>query len=291
VASDFLARTRFPVPRDRKVLLDCVVRQGGGPAATAAVALARLGVRVSFAGAVGDDAFGQTQRRELQREGVDVSRVVTVPGRESFACFILVDESDGARTIFSAPATRPLLPESEARLGSPPPHLLLLDGWGGPAELVLAREAARRRIPVLLDAGHRRSQIDALLPLTEAAVVSAGFAAAVAPRGKPERAIQWLLERGPRLAAVTCGERGVWAGAQGEDGLFHVPAFRVARVVDTTGAGDAFHGGTAYGLVTGRHWQESLRLGAAVAALKCRRLGGRDGLPRLAELERFLASS
>jgi ribokinase len=279
------------VPRDRKVILDRVVRQGGGPAATAAVALARLGVRVSLAGAVGDDAFGETQRRELEREGVDVSRLVTIPGRESLACFILVDESDGARTIFSAPATRPQLPQSEARLGSPPPHLVLLDGWGGAAELALAGEAVRRRVPVLLDAGHRRPQVERLLPLTEVAVVSTGFASAVAARGKPERAVLWLLERGPRLAAVTCGERGVWAGAQGANDVFHVPAFRVTRVVDTTGAGDAFHGGTAFALATGRNWEASLRIGAAVAALKCRRLGGRDGLPRLAELERFLSSS
>jgi sugar/nucleoside kinase (ribokinase family) len=95
VATDFTVRTAFPIPRDVKVRVPSVVQGGGGPAANAAVALARLGVDSHFVGAVGDDALGERQLRDLAIEGVDVTGALRV-ARASFLSFILVDESDGS---------------------------------------------------------------------------------------------------------------------------------------------------------------------------------------------------
>jgi len=283
VASDFLVRVPFPVPRDRKVIVDHVERQGGGPAANAAVALARLGVRAAFAGAVGDDALGHEQRSDLARENVDVDAVGTIAGVPSFVSFILVDSSDGARTIYSAAAGRPLLPVSAPPLPSPLPQLLLVDGWGGPHQPLAAAAARAAGVPVLLDAGSLRDDTRALLPLADVVIASEVFAAAWAGKGRETDAVRALLEGGAALAAITRGERGAVAGAAGEDDLFEVPAVAV-DAVDTTGAGDAFHGAAAAGLVWGWTWEESLRLAAWAAARKCTAPGARSGLPRRSEL-------
>ncbi|MGQ0721602.1 MAG: PfkB family carbohydrate kinase [Candidatus Eiseniibacteriota bacterium] len=288
VASDFVARVPFPVPRDVKVRVSGFVRQGGGPAANAAVAIARLGGRAAFLGAVGDDALGRSQIEELAGEGVDATGVAVVAGAASFVSFILVDAADGARTIFSAPSERPVLPQA-TRLPAPAPDLLLLDGWAGAAARPLAREARRAGVPVLLDAGAFTEEVCALLPEVDVAIVSTPFAEAAAGAGRPDDAVRWILARGPRLAAVTAGEQGALAGAAGADETFRVPADPV-RVTDTTGAGDAFHGGAGWALARGETWEQSLRVGAAVAALKCRSLGAREGLPTSAELASFLAS-
>jgi ribokinase len=290
VASDFLLRTPFPVPADVKVRVDRVVRQGGGPAANAAVALARLGARVTFGGGVAGDALGRGQLDHLRREGVDVSGATVTTEVPAFVSFILVDAVDGSRTIFNAPEERPLALEAEARLPEPPPHLVLVDGWGGPAQTRVARQAHAAGIPVLLDAGSLRDEVLELLPFTEVVVASEPFADALAGAGGHAAAISTLLKKGPRLAAVTRGERGTVAAARGASGTFEVAAFHVSTV-DTTGAGDAFHAGAAWGLMRGRSWEEALRIGAAVAACKCRKAGAREGLPDSDELEAFLAAS
>ncbi len=282
IASDFVTRLAFPVPRDRKVRVKEFARQGGGPAANAAVAIARLGGIASFAGAVGDDALGVEQRRELTDEGVDVTHVEVVAGAPSFVCFILVDEADGARTIVSAPHERPLpvRPPAALRDGA---DLLLVDGWGGPAQRALVGEARERGIPVMLDAGSAREDVLAILPDADVVIASEPFAREWADGGDPESAVRAMLRSGVRLAAVTRGPQGVVAGAAGAAELFRVDAVPV-DAVDTTGAGDAFHGGAAWALARGRNWEESLRIGAFVAAAKCRGLGARVGLPRAADL-------
>lgn len=282
VATDLVAVVDFPVPRDEKVRLDTFVRQGGGPAANASVAIARLGGRASFSGAVGDDAVGAEQVAELRDEGVDVTGMVAVAGAPSFLCMILVDTSDGARTIYSAPDRAPQRGASEAPALDPDVALLLVDGWGGDAQLEVARRAEAAGVPALLDAGSDRPPVRALLPHVPVVIGSTPFAASLAGSNDPADGVRALLAAGARLAAVTHGATGVTAGAAGTDEIFEIPAFRVP-VVDTTGAGDAFHAGAAFALASGRSWADSLRWGAAVAALKCRQAGARGGLPTAAE--------
>jgi sugar/nucleoside kinase (ribokinase family) len=287
VAFDFLLETPFPIPRDVKVRVEGFVRQGGGPAANAAVALARLGVESRFCGATGDDGVGKDQVLGLELEGVDVSGVRTVPGAPSLVSFILVDSDDGSRTIFSSLENRPRLPADSVRFPSPAPHLLLVDGWEADAQRDAARWARENGVPVLLDAGSCREEILDLLPRCGIVIASGDFADGFSGPGRVEETLESLLRRGPGLAAITRGREGAVGAARDSDRVFEIPAFPV-DAVDTTGAGDAFHGGAAWGLLTGRSWRESLRIGSAVAALKCRRPGARAGLPSASLVRRFL---
>jgi sugar/nucleoside kinase (ribokinase family) len=270
-----------------KVRVDRVVRQGGGPAANAAVGLARLGASVAWAGAVGADALGRAQLDELAEERVDVSAASVIDGIGSFVSFILVDRASGSRTIFSAPGGRPLAPAENARLPAPLPHLLLIDGWGGPAQRRVAELARAAGVPVLLDAGSLRDDILEIVPLAEVVIASTPFADALSGSGRHDAALATIRAMGPRLVAITRGEKGCLAVAGRSGDPFEVAAFPV-QVVDTTGAGDAFHAGAAWALLRGKTWGRALEFGAAVAACKCRREGAREGLPRAGEVDRFL---
>jgi sulfofructose kinase len=90
-----------------------------------------------------------------------------------------------------------------------------------------------------------------------------------------------LRDEGPRVVVVTEGEHGSWCASP--EGEFHTPAFEPPRVVDTTGAGDVFHGAFLFGRAQGWDLRRSLKVAAATASLKCRALGGRAGIPTLPE--------
>ena len=109
-----------------------------------------------------------------------------------------------------------------------------------------------------------------------------------AREGDEQSRLAQVLTYGPRHAGVTRGRDGyLWIDADGTGGM--QPAFAV-DAVDTTGAGDAFHGAFTLGLAEGLSATECARRASAVAAMKCLRLGSRAGLPTRAELEAFLGS-
>ena len=124
-----------------------------------------------------------------------------------------------------------------------------------------------------------------LLPLCDYIVVSELFGQAVTGQYDLARAARTLQERYNGVVVVTAGEQGSWCAT--DDELFHTPAFAV-EVVDTTGAGDVFHGGLLYALLDGRPLRGALRFASATAALKCRLPGGRAGIPTLPQVEELL---
>ncbi|MGH2570921.1 MAG: carbohydrate kinase family protein, partial [bacterium] len=138
-----------------------------------------------------------------------------------------------------------------------------------------------------LDAGSLRDEVLKLVPLAEVVIASAPFADALSGSGRHDAALATIRAMGPRLVAITRGEKGCVAVAGRSGAPFEVPAFPV-EVVDTTGAGDAFHAGAAWALLRGKTWEPALRFAAAVAACKCRHEGAREGLPRADEVGRFL---
>ena len=136
-----------------------------------------------------------------------------------------------------------------------------------------------------MDAGSVREGSAALVAVVTDAISSEDFAPALTGCARPDEALRALHGLGPERVAMTFGRRGVLAliGAA----IHHVPSFAVP-VVDTTGAGDAFHAGYAFARATGRGFRESLTYGSAVAALKCRDWGGRRGLPEHSEVAALL---
>jgi len=276
-----------PVP-DAKHEVEFFVEGGGGPGATAAVALRRLGADVRLVTPLTDDAAGRWQRRELEAAGVDLTASPLVEGESSARAVIIADEVTGHRTIFWSRGDLPLMDES---IGDPEMlegvDLLYTDGHEIPVSCRLAREARRRGLPVVMDAGSVRTGSLALVALCTDVISSRGFAPDLTGRVSPLEALHALRRLGPERVGWTNGPAGV-LGLE-ESGPLVVPAFDVP-VRDTTGAGDAFHAGYAMALLNGRGFAECLEYGAATAALKCRDWGGRRGLPEAGEVAELILS-
>lgn len=274
---------------DSKHAVPAILHGGGGPGATAAICLARLGARVRLVTVFGDDQGAALQRRELADAGVDYSLSRTAAGHPSPQAVILVDPDRETRTIFWSRGSLPPLNSSAVD-----PRwldgcdLFYCDGHEPAAAAILARAAHARGLAAVMDAGTLRGGSDRLVACCSDVISSRGFALQLTGCADPLTALRAMRARGPRRVAMTFGAAG--ALALDEDGreAFHVPAYAVA-VRDTTGAGDVFHAGYAFARARGDCWRASLELGAAVAALKCRDWGGRRGLPTLAEAEQLRA--
>ena len=256
---------------------------GGGMAATAAVTVARLGGIAAFWGRGGDDPAGHEMRKALAAEGVDVSQFRLFANGQSSVSGVLVD-SAGERQIVNFrgrfPEPADWLPLGEVDTAS---AVLADPRW--PAGAVALFKAARAKaIPTVLDADVADPEVfEELLPLTDHAIFSepalAGFAGST-----DDGALAGIANFGCAVAAVTRGADGVsWLANKI---VRHLPAHAI-DAIDTTGAGDVFHG--AYALATGA-WLEAvdaMAFAAAAAALKCTRPGGRAGIPTLEDCLAF----
>jgi ribokinase len=273
----------YPEEDTKPEVLDWT-EQGGGPVATALVALTRLGVKTTFMGRISNDRAGKEIKRGLKEEGVDVRGLIVKKGGRSQRAFIVVNRKNSKRTIFWQRPTVPGLRPKEVRTALiKASAFLLLDGLMVDASILAARIARRYGIPVMLDAGRVRAGMLELCKLSDYIVCSEEFSKDIA--GTPEKALKELSLLRPGAATITLGKRGsiTWS----KEGRFRQRAFKV-RAVDTTGAGDVFHGGYIYGLLCGWEIKETVRFASAFAALKCLKPGGRTGIPTLKETLGFM---
>jgi sulfofructose kinase len=276
---------RFP-EENRKLELDEFSIQGGGPTATAIVTARRLGLSASYIGKVGDDPFGERMLSELRAEGVDCSSVVVEPGARSQFAFIMVDARTGARTIlWTRGSVSPLTPSEVDLDRIASARALLIDSLEPVAAYAAAEAAREAGIPVVIDAGTLRDGVAELLPLCDYIVASETFAGRISEGRGVGEALRIIYAEGPEAGVVTLGERGCTAISG--DGTFEVEGFPV-RAVDTTGAGDVFHGAFLFAVLQGWDLYRMCLFSNAVAAMKCRRLGGRAGIPDLNEALAFL---
>jgi ribokinase len=167
--------------------------------------------------------------------------------------------------------------------------LLLLDGSCPTAGLVAAQAVRCAGGEAVLDASAGERVGDSMRQLvaqTDYLIGSSGFAEALTQTPDRDAAMQQALSLGPRVVVQTEGADGCYTRSATE--RFHTPAFPV-NVVDTTGAGDVFHGAFIVGLLKGWALCDIAAFASAVAALKCTKLGGRSGIPTLSEATSFLA--
>jgi sulfofructose kinase len=286
---DYVYRIEAFPPQPQKVRSLEHIESGGGMAANAAAAIARLGGRVELWSRTGADSAGRRIHDYLEADGVDTRYMRTYEGARSSTSVVIVD-GRGERLIVGErdhgmsmdPSWLPL--ERIAGAAAVLSDLRWLEGT-----LAAFSEARAQGVPTLLDAdlGGGGTPLADFLCLTDYAIFSGLALDAFAPGDDPRTQLAAVLAAGVHYAGVTRGSRGYWwlsrSGAAG-----HQPAFQ-AEIVDTTGAGDAFHGAFAWALTQGRPSQECARIAAAVSALKCRRLGARSGLPTHEELDAFLA--
>jgi sugar/nucleoside kinase (ribokinase family) len=265
----------------------------GGPAAVAAAQIARLGGRIAFAGLIGDDPFASLLRSALAAEGIDTSALLALPDHPTPLATLLV-KPDATRTVISH---RPEPRQSVTKLVTlPPARILLADGHRPDCTPALLAHARATSAPLVLDAGSWSDSIRELAPHADHLVASEACArAALAGRDPttvpPAELRAALIARADATIVVTLGPRGLlWQTPAAFPAHGTVPAFRI-DAVDTTGAGDAFHGAYALGLARGITLPDLLRLASAAGALACTRPGAWNSLATSAEINALLTAT
>lgn len=261
---------------------------GGGLAANAAVTAARLGYSTAFAGYLGNDLYGDAHLTEFHESGVDTSLVLRGDPPTSLSAILV--KPDGARTLVNYREELPQLAADAVDLTKTRVGALLFDGHQRELAIPLLAQARAMGIPTVLDADSVNEGTTALMGLVEFLVTSERFGQQFTGCKDSLDAAVALSNYAPTVV-VTAGERGL-AWHSRADGRFGpgqgwFPAFAV-EAVDTTGAGDAFHGAFAAGLSAGMGWEELLRYASGVGALCCTKYGARIGIPTGAEVAAFL---
>jgi len=255
---------------------------GGGPVGTAMAAAARLGARVAYIGTAGNDVAADIKLRELERYGVDLRWVVRRPAPENQVVLVYVDERTGER-VFAGLKTLGdslLRPDELDREAITSAEYLHLDGFHAEAALQAARWMKEAGKKVVLDAAKHAGPVAdtmrELLDYVDVLIAGSGFVPALTGKGDIWEAGEAALELGPSIVVQTEGADGSYTVTH--DDRFHMPAFPV-EVVDTTGAGDVFHGAYIVGLLQGWDLRQIAAFSTAVSAIKCTKLGGRAGVP------------
>lgn len=275
----------YPLIDTKKEVLEWH-EQGGGPVATALVALSRLGVQCKFYGVTGDDDASEKIRESLKQEGIDIKKLIRRRQSRSQLAFIVIEKHTAQRTIFwTRPSGKPLRKKELGISFLKGVHFLLLDGLMKDVSLYAAKRAKALNIPIMLDAGRARPGMLEIARLSDYVVASEEFA----------KDLRWNLNRktlqkekerlGIKVLTITMGKRG--SITISNEHAFHTPAFEI-QAIDTTGAGDVFHGGYIYGLLRGWDIRDTVLFASAIAAMKCMKIGGRAGIPRLKEVTEFL---
>ena len=260
----------------------------GGQVASALAACARLGLRAKYIGAVGDDERGRIQLESLAAAGVDFSEVKIRRNCATQSAYIIVDASTGERTVLWRRDDRlsvepaEIQPEQIACA-----RLLHIDGHDTPAVAHAAGLARAGGIPVTVDVDTIYPGFDRVLPLVDYLLASSEFPARWTGERDPFRALEILQnEYGMKVAAMTLGA----GGSLGREGgrFFYSPGY-VVDAVDTTGAGDVFHGAFCYAVLEGMSLPEALDFSNAMAALNCTAIGARGGIRGIGEVRDLMA--
>jgi sulfofructose kinase len=264
-----------------------VSQQAGGQVATALVACQRLGLRTRYIGKVGDDQAGRFQLQSLRKEGVDIRLVRVARRTPTQFGTIFVDQKTGERTVFWDRDPRltvtpsEITPRAFASSG-----VLHLDGCDVEAAVKAAMVARRASVPVVADLDTVYKNVERLFPHLDYLIASANFLPAVTGQDDPFRVLEYMArEYRVRAPGMTLGRDGALVLWQGR--YCYSPGF-VVETVDTTGAGDIFHGAFIYGLVKGWEMGRILDFSNAMAGLNCTRLGARGGIATQAEAERLM---
>ena len=285
-ATDTLVRLpHFPV-FDSKIEFISAEVCPGGQVASAVVACQGWGLKTRYVGKVGDDSAAELQRREFAGAGVE-AHLLAVADCTSQLAFILVDQASGERTIlWKRDARLTLRPEELRRDWIVRARALHVDGHDTAAAATAARWAREAGLAVIADVDNLYPGVEALLENVDYLLASRDFPARLTGEADLLKSLPAIRERyGCQVAGVTLGRQGAlaWDGRQFHDS----PGYRV-EAVDTTGAGDIFHGAFVYALVQGWPLSRRLDFACAAAALNCTEVGARGGIRPVAEIERLM---
>ncbi len=270
-----------------KVQLIGFSQVGGGQVATASALCARYGLKVRYVGRVGDDDVGRFSLGSLQAEPMDLSCVETVAGCKSQFAVVIVDQPTGERTIlWDRDAKLYYRPGEVKREWIAFGQILHVDGHDQPACIEAARWAHQAGMRVCLDIDKVQPGVEELLELVDFLLPTVNFLRRFTGRDDWREALSRVDETAQGFVACTRGNEGCAACWDGE--IHEIGGFPM-RAVDTTGAGDVFHGAFVYALLQDWSVGRCLRFSNAAAALSVTRIGSRGGIPSLDEVLRLLA--
>jgi sulfofructose kinase len=276
---------RFP-SYGGKVPFQREVQRPGGQVASTMVTCARLGMRAKYIGTLGDDQRGIVQLESLRASGINLDDIEIRPGCPNQSAYILVDQSTGERTVlWKRDPSLCIDPASLTPEKITCARLLHIDGHDTPAVARAAEIAREHHIPVTVDVDTIYPGFDRVLPNVDYLVASSEFPARWTKEPDPARALAMIQdEYGMRVAAMTLGADGALARVDGR--FIYSPGF-VVDCVDTTGAGDVFHGAFCYAVFESMPLREALEFSNAMAALNCTALGARGRIAGVEEARAF----
>lgn len=260
----------------------------GGQVASAMVCCSMLGLKAKYIGTIGDDERGEIQMQSLLGTGVNLDHVQRRKGCPNQSAYILIDQTTGERTVFwSRPDCLKIDPHEITEDQITSAKLLHIDGHDTAAVAHAARIARENGIPVTVDVDTIYKGFEHVLPNVDYLITSSEFPERWTGEADPFKALTLLQETyRMKVAAMTLGAHGALARFEGR--YYYSPAF-VVNCLDTTGAGDIFHGAFCYSVVQGLSLAESLEFSNAMAALNCTAMGARGGIASAAEARQLMA--
>jgi len=260
----------------------------GGQVATAMVACAKLGLNAKYIGTIGDDERGRIQLESLRGSGINLDHVQQRHNCANQSAYIVIDQSTGERTVFwSRPDCLRITPEQIAPDQITCARLLHIDGHDTAAVEHASGIARQHKIPVTVDVDTIYPGFDRVLPLVDYLIASSEFPARWTRIEDPFEALAAIQrQHGMAVAAMTLGGHGALARAQGR--YFYSPGF-VVDCIDTTGAGDVFHGAFCYSVLQQMPLAEALEFSNAMAALNCTGTGARGHIAAIGEIRNLIA--
>ena len=273
---------------DDEIKMSRTSQQGGGEVATALVALAKLGSSVGFIGKIGDDLIGECIQQDFNNYNIDISNLVVQNSASSPVSMVLISQLTGERAILGCQhSMSDLLPSDIDTDIIKRSRYLHLDGYWRQSAIAAAKFARDSGVKVVLDADvlSYDSEVSKLIELTDIVIASKNFSRLFSNTDDVQKSLEVISSFGPSIVGITLGSEGSFFCNQ--EGTFYTPSFQV-EVVDTTGAGDVFHGAFIRGLLEGWELCKVAEFASAVAAIKCTKLGGREGIPDFDETLEFL---
>lgn len=273
---------------DDEIKMSRTSQQGGGEVATALVALAKLGSSVGFIGKIGDDLIGECIQQDFNNYNIDISNLVVQNSASSPVSMVLISQLTGERAILGCQhSMSDLLPSDIDTDIIERSRYLHLDGYWRQSAIAAAKFARDSGVKVVLDADvlSYDSEVSKLIELTDIVIASKNFSRLFSNTDDVQKSLDVISSFGPSIVGITLGSEGSFFCNQ--EGTFYTPSFQV-EVVDTTGAGDVFHGAFIRGLLEGWELCKVAEFASAVAAIKCTKLGGREGIPDFDETLEFL---
>lgn len=283
--------TLYNVPKypteDTKMRATASKTAGGGPVATGLVAAQKLGEETAYIGVLSDDNGGKFLKEDFEKYGVKTDYIEVKKGYRSFASVLWLAADSTSRTcVFDKGDLPPLVLNDAQKQAIRDANLLMVDGNEMEAAVEAAKIAKESGTLVLYDCGGLYKGVENLLALTDIMIPSEEFSLGHTGCKTAEEAAKKLYETyKPKVVVITQGKKGGLL-FQGKD-IINYPIYP-AKVVDSNGSGDVFHGAFAAGIVKGFDFIKCCHFSSAVSGLKCTGVGARESVPDFETTKKYL---